>query len=139
MDAGTPEGMMDELAYAARLDPYEFRKRNISHKRWLGVLEAVTDAAKWTPRVAASKLSSARVVTGRGIGLGDPHKLWLCGRLRLLLDAGRQLFGGDGRTRSFECHDRDIREHDATEEDCDQAQHDALSRPMGKGTIPGPA
>ena len=36
------EGTMDELAYAARLDPYEFRKRNISHKRWLGVLEAAT-------------------------------------------------------------------------------------------------
>ena len=45
---------MDELAYAARLDPYEFRKRNISHPRWLGVLKAATDAAKWTPRVAAS-------------------------------------------------------------------------------------
>ena len=49
------EGMMDELAYTAKLDPYEFRKRNISHRRWLGVLKAATDAAKWTPRVAASK------------------------------------------------------------------------------------
>ena len=67
------EGMMDELAYAAKLDPYEFRKRNISHRRWLGVLKAATDAAKWTPRVAASKLSSARIVTGRGIGLGTHH------------------------------------------------------------------
>ena len=52
------EGMMDELAHAARLDPYEFRKRNISHPRWLGVLKAATDAAKWTPRVAASNLST---------------------------------------------------------------------------------
>ena len=67
------EGMMDELAYAARLDPYEFRKRNISHTRWLGVLKAATDAAKWTPRVAASNLSKARVVSGRGIGLGTHH------------------------------------------------------------------
>jgi CO/xanthine dehydrogenase Mo-binding subunit len=67
------EGMMDELACAARLDPYEFRKRNISHPRWLGVLKAATDAAKWTPRVAASKLSRSRVVTGRGIGLGTHH------------------------------------------------------------------
>jgi nicotinate dehydrogenase subunit B len=67
------EGMMDELAHAARLDPYEFRKRNISHTRWLGVLKAATDAAKWTPRVAASNLSKARVVTGRGIGLGTHH------------------------------------------------------------------
>ena len=67
------EGMMDELAHAARLDPYEFRKRNISHPRWLGVLKAATDAAKWTPRVAASNLSAARVVSGRGIGLGTHH------------------------------------------------------------------
>ena len=67
------EGMMDELAHAAKLDPYEFRKRNISHTRWLGVLKAATDAAKWTPRVAASTLSSARIVAGRGIGLGTHH------------------------------------------------------------------
>jgi nicotinate dehydrogenase subunit B len=67
------EGMMDELAYAARLDPYEFRKRNISHPRWLGVMKAATDAAKWTPRVAASNVKNAKIVAGRGIGLGTHH------------------------------------------------------------------
>ena len=67
------EGMIDELAYLAQLDPYEFRKRNISDPRWLGVLKAAADAAKWTPRVAASNVSAARVVTGRGIGLGTHH------------------------------------------------------------------
>jgi nicotinate dehydrogenase subunit B len=67
------EGMIDDLAYLARLDPYEFRKRNISHPRWLGVLKAATDAAKWTPRVAASNASTVRVATGRGIGLGTHH------------------------------------------------------------------
>ena len=67
------EGMMDELAYAARLDPYEFRKRNISHTRWLGVLKAVTDAAKWTPRVAAPNLSSGKIAAGRGIAVGTHH------------------------------------------------------------------
>jgi CO/xanthine dehydrogenase Mo-binding subunit len=67
------EGMMDELAHAAGLDPYEFRKRNVSHPRWLGVLKAATDAAKWAPRVAASNLSSSRVVSGRGIGFGTHH------------------------------------------------------------------
>ena len=64
---------MDELAYLARLDPYEFRKRNISHPRWLGVLRAATDTAKWIPRVAASNVSAARVAAGRGIGLGTHH------------------------------------------------------------------
>jgi CO/xanthine dehydrogenase Mo-binding subunit len=67
------EGMIDELAHLARLDPLEFRKRNISNRRWLGVLAAAADAAKWTPRVAASSVSSARLVTGRGIALGTHH------------------------------------------------------------------
>jgi CO/xanthine dehydrogenase Mo-binding subunit len=67
------EGIMDELAHAAGLDPYEFRKRNVSNPRWLGVLKAATDAAKWTPRVAASTRSTARVVTGRGLGFGTHH------------------------------------------------------------------
>jgi nicotinate dehydrogenase subunit B len=67
------ESMMDELAYAAKLDPYEFRKRNISHPRWLGVLKAAADAARWTPRLAASTASDAKIVTGRGMGLGTHH------------------------------------------------------------------
>jgi len=67
------EGMMDELAHLARLDPYEFRKRNISHPRWLGVLKAATDAAKWTPRVAATKISAGKVTAGRGIAVGTHH------------------------------------------------------------------
>jgi CO/xanthine dehydrogenase Mo-binding subunit len=67
------EGMIDELAYLAKLDPLEFRKRNISDRRWIGVLEAAARAAKWTPRVAAANVSSARVVTGRGIAVGTHH------------------------------------------------------------------
>ena len=67
------EGMIDELAFLAKLDPWEFRKRNMSDPRWLGVLEAAANAAKWTPRLAASKLSSARIVTGRGIAIGTHH------------------------------------------------------------------
>jgi CO/xanthine dehydrogenase Mo-binding subunit len=67
------EGMIDELAYLAKLDPWEFRKRNMSDPRWRGVLEAAARAAKWTPRVAASKVSSDRVATGRGIAIGTHH------------------------------------------------------------------
>jgi CO/xanthine dehydrogenase Mo-binding subunit len=67
------EAVIDELAYLAKLDPYEFRKRNISHPRWLGVLKAATDAAGWTPRVAASAVTGARITRGRGIGLGTHH------------------------------------------------------------------
>src|SRR5260370_23054076 len=61
---------MDELAHVAGMDPYLFRRQNIGDGRWLAVLDAVAKAANWTPRKAAANLSSARVVTGRGIGLG---------------------------------------------------------------------
>ncbi|HEY7299807.1 MAG TPA: molybdopterin cofactor-binding domain-containing protein [Xanthobacteraceae bacterium] len=67
------EQTIDELAYALKMDPLEFRRRNIGDKRWLGVLDAAAEAAKWEPRVMASSLSDAEVVTGRGIGLGTHH------------------------------------------------------------------
>src|SRR5262249_61681934 len=49
---------------------YEFRQRNIKDARWLGVLDGVAKAARWTPRKAAANLSNANVVTGRGVGMG---------------------------------------------------------------------
>jgi len=82
------EQMIDELAYAARMDPYLFRIQNItkgqdpnpnlsapeypspgSGERWAAVLHAAAQAAHWQPRVAASNLSKAAVVTGRGIAV----------------------------------------------------------------------
>ena len=64
------EQVMDDLAHVTGMDPYLFRRQNIGDDRWLAVLDAVAKAANWTPRKAAVNLSSARVVTGRGIGLG---------------------------------------------------------------------
>ena len=64
------EQVIDELAYLADMDPYLFRRQNINGDRWLAVLTAVAEAAKWTPRKAGSQLSNARVATGRGIALG---------------------------------------------------------------------
>ncbi len=64
------EQAIDQLAYLAEMDPYEFRQRNITDARWRGVLDAAAQAAQWKPRRAASKLSSAKVASGRGIGLG---------------------------------------------------------------------
>ena len=66
----TSEQAIDQLAYLLGMDPYQFRQRNISNPHWLGVLDAAAQAAKWTPRKAASNLSSAKAVTGRGIGVG---------------------------------------------------------------------
>src|SRR5204863_9973989 len=67
------EQTIDELAHANKMDPLEFRRRNIGDKRWLGVLNAAAEAAGWQPRVMASSVTNADVVTGRGIGLGTHH------------------------------------------------------------------
>jgi nicotinate dehydrogenase subunit B len=64
------EQMIDELAYAAGLDPVEFRLKNISNERWVGVINAAAKAANWKTKVAASSLSKERVVSGRGIAIG---------------------------------------------------------------------
>jgi CO/xanthine dehydrogenase Mo-binding subunit len=70
------EQMIDELAHAAKLDPVAFRLKNIATtatdapQRWRNVLTNVAELSKWTPKVAASNLSSANVVTGRGVAFG---------------------------------------------------------------------
>ena len=67
------EQTIDELALAAKLDPFEFRRKNIGDQRWLGVLNAAAEAAGWTPRIAGSARSQGDVARGRGIGLGTHH------------------------------------------------------------------
>ncbi len=64
------EQAIDQLAYLLKMDPWIFRQRNIKDERWLGVLNAVAQAANWKPRPAAANLSNAKIVTGRGIGVG---------------------------------------------------------------------
>ncbi len=67
------EQTIEDLAHAIKMDPLEFRRKNIGDQRWLGVLNAAAEAAQWRPHVMASSLSEAEVVTGRGIGLGTHH------------------------------------------------------------------
>jgi len=74
--AFTSEQAVDQLAYLLGLDPYAFRRANIADERWLGVLDGAAKAANWAPFKAASKLSNAEVVTGRGIGLGTHLQSW---------------------------------------------------------------
>jgi nicotinate dehydrogenase subunit B len=73
--AFTSEQVIDELAFRLKIDPYEFRRRNIADERWLGVLDAAANAARWTPKRAPAK-SDAKVVSGRGIGLGTHLQSW---------------------------------------------------------------
>jgi CO/xanthine dehydrogenase Mo-binding subunit len=64
------ETFMDELAYAAGMDPIAFRVQNASTTRWAGVISAVGQMSGWKPRVANSVKQSGNVVTGRGVGSG---------------------------------------------------------------------
>jgi CO/xanthine dehydrogenase Mo-binding subunit len=64
------EQALDELAHVSGLDPLEFRRRNISDPRWLGVLDAVAAAAHWTTRPARSRWVRGSGLTGRGVALG---------------------------------------------------------------------
>jgi nicotinate dehydrogenase subunit B len=64
------EQAIDQLAYLSKIDPYMFRQQNIKDERWLGVLNAVARAAKWSPRVAASNIAGSKIVKGRGIAVG---------------------------------------------------------------------
>jgi CO/xanthine dehydrogenase Mo-binding subunit len=64
------EQVIDDLAHAAAMDPVAFRVQNVlpaARDSLLAVLDSVTGAANWQPKVAASKLSDADVVDGRGI------------------------------------------------------------------------
>jgi CO/xanthine dehydrogenase Mo-binding subunit len=86
------EQFMDELAYAAKMDPVEFRRKNIGGGTPIGpggmvtteadmaraasALEAAAKLANWRPRVAASELKSGDVVTGRGVALGGLQTTW---------------------------------------------------------------
>jgi CO/xanthine dehydrogenase Mo-binding subunit len=81
------EQAVDELAYMAKMDPVAFRLQNVATTtsqvpdvalRWKNVLTAVAKDANWQPKVAASNLSSANVVTGRGISFGFYSNTMTC-------------------------------------------------------------
>jgi nicotinate dehydrogenase subunit B len=80
------EQVIDELASIVKMDPVAFRRQNATRGNDLGagqardellaVLDAVTTAANWKPRVMASNLSDANVVSGRGVAWSNtdtPH------------------------------------------------------------------
>ncbi len=81
------EQAIDELAYMAKMDPVAFRLKNVATptspvpdvaQRWRNVLVNAAKDAGWQPKVAASRLSSDTVVTGRGIAFGHYANTMTC-------------------------------------------------------------
>jgi nicotinate dehydrogenase subunit B len=70
------EQVIDELAYAAKMDPVAFRLQNVTQSepnktRWSNLVNAVTQAAGWQPKVAGSSRAQGDVVSGRGFAMMD--------------------------------------------------------------------
>jgi CO/xanthine dehydrogenase Mo-binding subunit len=69
------ESFIDELAYAAKADPAEYRLRVLKDPRGMAVLQKATQRAGWQPRVginpaatsAAASAGSGDVLKGRGV------------------------------------------------------------------------
>ncbi|HEX4519587.1 MAG TPA: molybdopterin cofactor-binding domain-containing protein [Gaiellaceae bacterium] len=74
------EQLIDELAYAANMDPVAFRKQNVDPaqtgtvgpvgQRWLAALNGAAILSSWQPKVANSVKQTGNVRKGRGIGFG---------------------------------------------------------------------
>ena len=81
--AGSPTSMIDELAYAANMDPVAFRLQNIGTGRTatsadradlrLSPCSTVAEISGWKPRVANSVKQTGNIVTGRGVAIGSDH------------------------------------------------------------------
>jgi CO/xanthine dehydrogenase Mo-binding subunit len=79
------EQFVDELAFAAGMDPYQFRLQNIATNasdqanglvsltwdRWKNVLMGAAKQANWAPRMANSVKQTGSTRVGRGIALGS--------------------------------------------------------------------
>jgi CO/xanthine dehydrogenase Mo-binding subunit len=61
------ESFTDELAAKAKMDPIQFRLRDMTNPRGREVIERVARMMQWSPRPSPNRDTSARVATGRGM------------------------------------------------------------------------
>jgi nicotinate dehydrogenase subunit B len=64
------ESLIDEIAADLRVDPVEFRLRNLAgNKRAIECLQAAADKAEWQKRPAPAHATSGNIAKGRGIAV----------------------------------------------------------------------
>jgi nicotinate dehydrogenase subunit B len=61
------ESFVDELAAQAKIDPIEFRLRDLSDPRGREVIERVAKMMQWTARPSPAARSQRRIASGRGM------------------------------------------------------------------------
>jgi nicotinate dehydrogenase subunit B len=61
------ESFIDELAFATRTDPVEFRLKYLADPRGTAVIAAAAQRAGWVPRAASATRPTGESLTGRGI------------------------------------------------------------------------
>jgi isoquinoline 1-oxidoreductase len=77
------EQQMDLMAAAAGMDPLEFRLRNTTDPRMVGVLQTIRDVADWKSRAAP-----AGTGRGRGIACGIDAETYVALAAEVTVDAG---------------------------------------------------
>jgi CO/xanthine dehydrogenase Mo-binding subunit len=61
------ESFIDELAFATKTDPVEFRLRYLTDARDIAAVKAAAEKSGWQKRVGPKPRDNARLATGRGI------------------------------------------------------------------------
>jgi CO/xanthine dehydrogenase Mo-binding subunit len=72
------EGFLDEIAADMKVDPVEFRLKNLTgNKRAIECLQAAVDKAKWQKRPSPASAASGNIARGRGIALTQRAKTFV--------------------------------------------------------------
>jgi CO/xanthine dehydrogenase Mo-binding subunit len=86
------ECMMDELAFAAKADPVEYRLRHLRDPRLRAVVQAAAKAANWQPRTNHQPPATNRIAQGRGLACvlyeGDNGYCSIVAEVNVHLDTG---------------------------------------------------